>query len=352
LYGTAAVSTTAWGKVFKLTHVGKQSVLYTFQGGADGNHPTSDLVRDSTGNLYGTTQYGGDLSCEPPIGCGTVFRVDSAGHETVLYSFKGGTDGMFPNGVIRDEDGNLYGTTVVGGDHLCGYGGGGCGTVFKISTTGRETVLHTFTGGADSGYPDRGLVMDAKSNLYGATHGVAGNDYGAVFKVTKGGKETVLYAFGSDGNAPTGSLVMDAKGNLYGTTSGDFGGLGTVFKLTRDGKETVLYNFKGPPDGSTPQAGVVMDTAGNLYGTTYAGGDATCSPGEGGGCGTVFKLTKSGNESVLYRFTDGLDGAFPGAPLLLDAKGNLYGTTPYGGHSNYCNNGGEGCGVVFEMTPK
>ena len=166
LYGTA-------GNVFKLTQKGKETVLYTFTGEADGGAPYGGLVRDSAGNLYGTTEYGGDLSCDPSYGCGTVFKVDAKGKETVLHSFKGGTDGMRPYaGLIRDTAGNLYGTTEFGGStKSCSVSGWGCGTVFKLTKTGKEIVLYTFAGGADSFMPEGGLVMDAKGNLYGTTYG-------------------------------------------------------------------------------------------------------------------------------------------------------------------------------------
>jgi uncharacterized repeat protein (TIGR03803 family) len=342
LYGTTL------GNVFKVTKAGKETVLYTFTGGKDGTYSTSDLIRDSAGNLYGTTQSGG-TSCSTYY-CGTVFKLSKAGNETVLYRFTGTTDGGDPwAGLIRDSAGNLYGTTYYGGDLNCPLSQYGCGTVFKLGPAGKETVLHSFAGGTDSGFPAGGLVMDAKGNLYGTTYGNGTATPGTVFKVTKNGKEAVLYTFknGSDGSQPMGTLIMDAKGNLYGTTSG---GYGAVFKLTRAGKETVLWGFQGPPDGSNPQAGVVMDAAGNLYGTTGAGGDASCDLGSG--CGTVFKLAKNRNESVLYRFTGGSDGSDPKAGLLLDVKGNLYGTTVYGGFSQYCPYGTNGCGVVFKMTPR
>jgi uncharacterized repeat protein (TIGR03803 family) len=349
LYGATPLT------VFKLDKAGKETVLYTFGGGTDGEYSTSNLVRDSAGNLYGTTQSGGDLSCDAPYGCGVVFEVDSAGHETVLHSFEGGTDGMRPVvGLIRDSRGNFYGTTEFGGStNDCGVAGWGCGTVFKLTKSGKETVLYTFAGGADSFMPEGGLVMDAKGNLYGTTYGGGTANPGTVFKVTKYGKETVLYTFrtGEDGSAPMGSLAMDAKGNLYGTTSGNNGDSnGTVFKLTKAGRETVLWRFQGAPDGREPQAGVVMDAAGNLYGTTLIGGSSSSCP-QSGGCGTVFKLDKKGTDTVLYMFTGGSDGGFPRAGLFRDAKGNLYGTTTSGGYSNFCPYEGQGCGAVFRMTP-
>jgi uncharacterized repeat protein (TIGR03803 family) len=344
LYGTTP------GNVFRVTEAGKEAVLYTFTTyGTGGSYSTSDLIRDSAGNLYGTTQYGGDLSCDAPYGCGVVFKVDTTKKETVLYRFKGGKDGMQPwAGLTQDAVGNFYGTTYQGGDPSCGFEFG-CGTVFKLDKTGKETVLHRFAFGADSGFPAGGLVMDKEGNLYGTTYGNGTAAPGTVYKVTKDGKETVLHTFktGSDGDAPMGSLIMDTEGNLYGTTSGNPGdNFGTVFKMTPKGKETVLYRFLGVPDGQQPQAGVVMDAAGNLYGTTLSGGNLNCKQNSGNGCGTVFKVSKNGNETLLYEFVAGSDGGFPRAGVLLDSKGNLYGTTPYAGSYNECE---LGCGVVFEL---
>jgi uncharacterized repeat protein (TIGR03803 family) len=356
LYGTTTGGGSSGdGTVFRVTKSGKETALYSFAKGTQGNYSTSNLLRDSAGNLYGMTQSGGELSCTngEGYGCGTIFEVDAAGQETVLYSFKGGTDGMFPSGgLIRDAAGNFYGTTLEGGDLTCNQYG--CGTVFKLETGGSETVLHAFAGGSDGSGPEGGLVRDSKGNLYGTTTGGGTGLYGTVYKVTPAGEESILHSFsaGNDGSEPMGSLVMDKKGDLYGTTSGnDNSNYGTVFRLDKHGKQTVLWRFQGPPDGRQPQAGVVMDAAGNLYGTTLNGGHATCANGDGSGCGTVFKLTKKGDETVLYRFTGGSDGGFPRAGLFLDPKDNLYGMTPYGGYSNYCNNEGFGCGVLFMITP-
>lgn len=339
LYGAA-------GPIFRLTPSGKETVL--------GGEANVDLIRDPAGNFYGTTQYGGDLSCDAPYGCGTVFKLDPAGTETVLYSFKGAPDGMQPwAGLIRDSAGNLYGTTNQGGDLNCGFQFG-CGTVFKLDAKSNETILHSFTFYADSGFPEGGLVMDSAGNLYGTTFGDGTDFPGTVFKISPNGTETVLYTFenGSDGENPMGSLVMDAEGSLYGTTTGvGYPYWGTVFKLTKTGQETVLWDFHGPPDGGHPEAGLVMDAQGNLYGTTYLGGDDFHQNCVNNGCGTVFEVTKSGSESVLYSFTGESDGGFPTGRLLLDAKGNLYGMTPWYGYSQYVDCfSGAACGVVFELT--
>jgi uncharacterized repeat protein (TIGR03803 family) len=383
-------------------------VLYTFTGTADGGNPTAGLIQDKAGNLYGTAFYGGDIQDCLGNGCGVVFKVDSNGNETVIYTFVGGADGETPqSGLIQDGKGNLYGTTLFGGgnvcpDNTCGTvfkltpksGGGwtekvihrfsgsdganpvsdlifdkvgnlygttqfggvyGAGTVFKLDKSRRLTVLHSFRASADGRFPVAGLVQDAAGNLYGTTHDGGSSDYGTVFKVAKTGKETVLHSFtqNPDGANPAGDLVLDARGNLYGTTvvggkhsRGSASG-GTVFKLTKTGKETVIYSFTGNADGAIVEAGLVWDAKGNLYGTTAAGGDSACNAAMFG-CGTVFRLAPKRKLTVLYSFTGFPDGALPSASLLRDAKGNLYGTT-YGGGQGTC--GGNGCGVVFKITP-
>src|SRR5271157_4610665 len=274
-------------------------VLYTFTGSPDGAVSDGGLVRDAQGNLYGTTSQGGDPACTN--GCGTVFKVNTTGNETVLYSFTGGADGAYPGaGLLRDAQGNLYGTTGQGGALACNAPNG-CGTVFKVDTTGKETVLYSFTGGADGSTPEAGLLPDAQGNLYGTTSQggdpACTNGCGTVFKVDTTGKETVLYSFTGlpDGASPTAGLVQDAQGNLYGTTSqgGDpacTNGCGTVFKVDTKGKKTVLYSFTGGADGAIPYAGLARDAPGNLYGTAQRGGNLACT-GPTNGCGTVFKLT-------------------------------------------------------------
>ncbi len=275
---------------------------------------------DIAGNLYGTTGYGGGISgCS--FACGTVFMLDPFGNEKVQHAFTGGTDGARPFGdLIMDAAGNLYGTTLQGGAF-------GLGVVFKLDPLGNEMVLHSFAGSPDGAIPFAGLVMDAAGNLYGTTsvggasssvlHGVPG--LGTVFKIDPAGNETVLYSFsGPDGDYPTGSLIMDAAGNLYGTTSGG-GACGLIFKLDSSGNETVLYYFTCGADGSVPESALIMDAAGNLYGTAFRGGAS--------GFGTVFKLDTSRNLKVLHTFTGGSDGASPAAALIMDAAGNLYGTT-------------------------
>jgi len=339
LYGTTSGGGNNSGTVFEVSANGTETILYSFRGKKDGSQPWAGLVRDAQGNLYGTTSYGGAFNF------GVVFEVTKTGKERVLYNFKGLPDGQHPvAGLVRDAAGNFYGTTSAGGGGNCNYGAG-CGTVFMLSSTGTERVLHRFAGGTmDGGSPVAGLVRDASGNLYGTTYGGGASGLGTVFKVDPTGNETVLYSFAgypSDGENPSAGLVWHA-GNLYGTTQG--GGAyryGTVFRVTKTGRESVLYSFGGSlSDGQNPAAGVIGDAAGNLYGTTLGGGGTVCA---GNGCGTVFQLTKHGKETLLCVFTVGNDASIPFAGVILDADGNLYGTTSNGGTAR-------GPGTVFKLT--
>ncbi len=343
------------GTVFKVHASGGETVLYSFTGPPDGDSPYSGLVLDGKGNLYGTTPFGG-TSTACGVGCGTIFKIDAGGRETVLYNFTGtGGDGAQPSStLVLDAQGNLYGSTSYGGV-ACPLSGYGCGTVFKLDTTGRETVLYRFTDlGGDGAYPGGNLVLDASGNLYGVTGAGGSNGTGTVFKVDTNGHEIVLYSFGEppDGTEPA-SLTRDAQGNLYGVTfNGGTGtssycpyiGCGTVFKLDTTGRETVLHSFTGTGgDGANPVGTLVQDEQGNLYGTTTAGGTAYdfCA----GGCGTAFEVDPTGKETVLYSFI-GTDGQDPTAGLAPDEQGNLYGTN---GCPPQHNEGG--CGTVFELQP-
>jgi uncharacterized repeat protein (TIGR03803 family) len=323
------------GTIYKLDKNGTETVLYSFAAGADGAYPEAGLVLDGAGNLYGTTAEGGGPRCYDSLGCGTVFKLDTAGKETVLYSFGGSPDGEYPvAGLLRDNAGNLYGTTSSGG-------ASSFGTVFKLDTTGKETVLYSFAGSPDGEHPYAGLVQDAAGDLYGTTSSGGASSLGTVFKLDTTGKESILYSFAQlpDGEYPYVGLVHDTAGNLYGATDeGGLSGLGTVFKLDTTGKETVLYSFVAGSGGAGPYASLVRDAAGNFYGTTYWGGTS--------GLGTAFKLTKRGKETVLHSFTGSPDGAYPSAGLAFDAAGNLYGTTVQGGNS-VC--GESGCGTAFKI---
>jgi len=346
------------------------SLLYSFTGPPDGATPSGG-VPDAQGNLYGTTGYGGDSACHSPYGCGTVFKFDATtGKETVLYSFTGtGGDGATPVGLVWDAKGNLYGTTENGGDLSCNAPDG-CGTVFKFdTTTGKETVLYRFTGSPDASQPHGGLIEDAQGNLYGTTPDAGAHGYGAVYEVNTADKETVLYSFtgGADGGNPTAKLVRDAQGNLYGTTFDDNGSYGgTVFKLSREPSggcpsgsntgtgwcETVLYSFTGTGGGS-PQGDLIRDAKGNLYGATKFGGDLSCDAPDG--CGTVYKLAPpvapsvTWTETVLYNWEDVNQDGNSGGVSLRDAKGNLYGIAAGGG--DLACNAPNGCGMVVKLAP-
>jgi len=328
LYGTTTSGGAfGHGTVFKLDKTGKHTVLYSFKGGSDGDTPNSTrLARDAGANLYGTTQNGG--SSGPCVigdgGCGIVFKVDRTGKETVLYRFTGGSDGSQPlnAGVIRDVLGNLFGTTA--------YGGQG-GNVFKLDKHRNETVVYDFLGGSDGDLPMASLVQDEAGNLYGTTYvggsTCGGNGCGIVFKVDRAGTETILHRFtgGFDGGYPDAELVRDSAGNLYGVaTAGGNGGAGTVFKVNPSGEVTSLHDFTDA-QGAPTYSGLVLDKGGNLYGTTSFGGDLNCPPPFGGGCGTVFKLSASGKYTVLHVFEDDGKGEAPESTLARDAAGNLYG---------------------------
>jgi uncharacterized repeat protein (TIGR03803 family) len=335
----------------QLVQAQSYKVLYSFEGSPDGALPAAALIQDTQGNLYGTTDLGGTSGCGSfGQGCGAVFKLTKIGKESVEYAFTGGNDGVNPYyaGVVRDTQGNLYGTTFEGGAF-------GEGIVFKLNKTGKETVLFNFcsrSGCTDGGAPEAGVIHDADGNLYGTTTGDGAFGFGTIFKISKGGKEVVLHSFRgypNDGNGPVGGAIQDPQGNLYGTTyyggkgSCSFNdlifGCGTVFKVDTSGKETVLYNFKGGADGFYPNAGLIQDARGNLYGTTISGGNGT--PCGSAGCGTVFKLTKTGRHTVLHSFAY-TDGSEPTAGVIQDAKENLYGTTSSGGDSDY--------GTVFKLS--
>jgi len=330
LYGTTQYGGSFnYGVVFKVNTSGKETVLHTFKGGvADGAYPFASLSRDATGNLYGTAAYGGSS------GNGVVFKVSTSGQETVLYSFAGGTtDGCNPyGGVIRDAAGNLYGTT-----EFCGTSG--YGTVFRVDAKGSETVVHNFAG-TDGAHPLwTSLRLDASGNLYGVTPEGGTSNEGVVYELTSSGTLTVLHNFAggtADGCSPLGAPAMDKTGNLYGTAElCGSSGKGIVWKLNSDHTETVLHNFNGlKEDGAYPGGGVTLDTQGNLYGDTE-GGDAS-------GYGTVYELKKNGTITLLHSFT-GQDGQLPFGNVSRDIAGNLYGTTFAGGRAGY--------GTVWKVGP-
>jgi uncharacterized repeat protein (TIGR03803 family) len=375
-----------YGTVFELTPpptVGgswTESVLWSFNG-SDGREPLAGLIADKSGNFYGTTIEGGGYS--QPVGGGTVFELTpppTAGGswtESILWSFGSGGDGSYPfAGVIMDKSGNLYGTTGDGGTY-------GSGTVFELtppSTVGgswTESILWNFGNGSDGQNPAAGVIMDKSGNLYGTTfmggiyQGPFDTSWGTVFKLTppsiSGGNwtESILWNFGNfgDGQNPAAGVIMDARGNLYGTTElgGNYGvnfpGLpadgGTVFELIPpptgggDWSESLLWDFAQGEDGANPGAGVIMDARGNLYGTTELGG--AYGRGDFVVGGTVFELTPpqtGGSESILWSFfSSDTDGYQPSGGLLMDTNGNLYGTTTLGGTSPDA-----AAGTVFEIS--
>ena len=292
------------GTVFKIDPTGAETILHSFTGFPDdGEYPYAGLRRDKKGNLYGTTYAGGLNTCTASnFGCGTIFKIDLiAGDETVLYNFTGWSDGEYPySRLIGDGTGNLYGTAWGGGP---GGPVNGRGVVFKLdaaSTGNPLTTLYSFTGPPDGEFPQGGVVLDPEGNIYGTTPiggtnclRQRGSGCGTVFKLDTIGQETILHSFGgtrTSGSHPSGDLVRDKKGNLYGTTYYGGVGLGLVFKISSTGKETVLHNFNGTDGGAEPLAGLIQDSKGNFYGTTYQGGDPNCDS-SGSGCGTVFKLT-------------------------------------------------------------
>jgi uncharacterized repeat protein (TIGR03803 family) len=312
-------------------------VLHSFGSGTDGIAPYASLI-DVKGMLYGTTLSGG-----LHVDYGTVYRVSTKGKERVLHSFNSGSHGNSPYASLIDVNGTLYGTTFYGG-----VGCSLCGTVFSVSMAGREHVLHGFEKGEDGAAPYASLD-DVKGTLYGTTSGGAYGE-GSVFSVTTTGTERVLYDFagGTDGARPSAGLIA-VNGRLYGTTyyGGGTGcsngsGCGTVFRVNATGrKERVLHSFGSGMDGALPYASMI-DVKGTLYGTTGAGGTGSCSTSIGApGCGTVFSVTAAGKEHAIYSFKGGTDGIQPTASLI-DVKGTLYGTTFYGGMY--------GGGTVFSVT--
>jgi uncharacterized repeat protein (TIGR03803 family) len=359
LYGTSELGgTNNQGTVFEMTPNSNgswtETILYNFTGSIDGGQPYGSLVFDTAGNLYGTTNFGGNANCTQ--GCGTVFELTpgSGGWtESVIYSFSGGSDGREPYARLRfDAAGNLYGTTLFGGN-INSTCSSGCGTVFKltrVSSGWTESVIYTFQGAADGASPYDGLAFDATGNLYGTAYAGGRSGYGVIFKLALGSSgwtESVLHAFkgGNDGKYSYGDLILDAAGDLYGTASqGGSRTYGVVFELQPNSQgrwtEKVLHAFVNTPAGN-PVAGLVMDTAGSIYGTTMLGATQSAC---GGGCGSLFKLSPVSNGwtyKQVHVFGQGTDGYHPTGDLILDSAGNVYGTTQAGG--------AEGSGMVFEI---
>jgi uncharacterized repeat protein (TIGR03803 family) len=321
------------GTVFKLDTRGVLTVLYSFGSiSMDGFQPMGELVRDARGNLYGTTVGGGAFLS------GTVFEVSPQGNETIVHSFGDRSgDGLAPEGGLTiDASGTLYGTTPNGGK------GFGAGTVFEVSPQGAYSILHHFVGSGDGLRAVAPVTVDQSGNLYGTTELGGTHREGTVFKMSSGGKDSILLSFSADAGAiengvfPQGGVVKDAQGNIYGTTyNGGAFHYGALFKLSPSGTETVLHSFGGSGDGLHTQSGLVIDAQGNLYGTCFQGGTF--------GAGVLFKVTPDGTETILHNFSGGPDGAYPHATMIRDLQGNLYGTTEQGGTNNQ--------GTIFEVTP-
>jgi len=389
---SSLLSTASQGQTYK--------ILHSFGASGDGSLPNAPMIFDSSGNLYGTTSGGGISSCEPH-GCGTMFELtpDSGGTwtETLFDGFSGcpgpeaplafdrlrnlygicgsNTSSVFAlsrglngwnltlistlgspalGGVIVDSTGTIYGTTLDGGS----FGQGSVYAVKKITATRwAEIGVHSFSCSEDGCFPYAGVTPDSHGNLFGTTYSGSLDGTGAVFELTpnRGGagwREGVLHSFrgsdhgGPDGGNPSAAVIFDSAGNMYGTTY--YGGTnadGTVFKMTPNGNgtwtETVLYSFQGGTDGANPNGGLSMDREGNLYGETLGGGSKNA--------GVVFKLTPGSGgqwtESILHTFSLLSDGGSPAGGLVLDAAGNIYGTTEYGGPNGFF------AGVAFEIIP-
>ncbi len=426
-----------YGAVFKVkVSSGKASMLYQFPGPPDegalpelGGCPVSygpspGVVVDASGNISGSSQNFGLA--------GGIFEIDAAGEESALYQFPPSPGGSLPDQIIRDRSGVIFGITRLGGAlnggalykleagvertlplpvavasqqlgqdaegnlYICGgligqgaddvykitqsgnatllyafTDGSNClgvtadaggnvygttsdgpapeGRVFRVSNTGEFTSLYVFSGGSDGGIPNPELTLDKKGNVYGTTFYGGADGGGALFRISPDGTETVLHDFIPEtGAQPATGVTLGAAGDIYGAATHNGPNLqGTIYKLSAAGKFTVLYAFTGKEDGGGPATDVTLDATGNLYGTTPYGGDLSCSPDIGGipiGCGVVFEFSASGSYSVVHAFTGGAeDGAQPSSAPVVDGQGNVYGATTYGGSPNY--------GVIYELTP-
>jgi uncharacterized repeat protein (TIGR03803 family) len=324
-----------------------QSAVHQNTTTVDGVMPTS-LIQGSDGNLYGTTSVGG------LVGGGAVFRATPSGAYSVLYSFLcGTTDGCQPTSLVQGPDGNFYGTTLTGGHGVCGSppptpGANSapptCGVVFRVTPSGEESVLYFFSGGADGGVPYPQLIVGPDGALYGITADFYGASAGgAVFRVDLAGTESVLYQFSAqtstDGVNPT-SIMLASDGNFYGTTVfGGLNGVGTIYRLTASGAESVLYSFQRGTDAAYPQTPFIQGADGYFYGTTNGGGMYAC--------GTIYKASPNGDESVILSFS-GNDGCGPGPGWVQMASGLFYGSAGYS-DSGQCSP--NWCGIIYSVSP-
>jgi uncharacterized repeat protein (TIGR03803 family) len=336
LYSTAEGGTNSCGAFYLVTPTGTLTEPYAFcTTTSDGFNPNGGLTLGTDGNFYGTTVSGGTG------GYGVVFKITPAGSLIPLYTFTNGTDGASPYAPpIVGLDGNLYGTTC---GLACVGGDAGFGSIYKITTSGKFSLLYTCSA-TDCFGPTGPLIQAANGNFYGTSSYGGTSEDGSVFEITPAGKLTVLYSFDvTHGSHPIGGLVQGTDGNFYGTAvDGGTDGYGVAFKITSAGKLTVLHNMNNSTDGSAPYAGLVQATDGNFYGANANGG--------ANGDGTVFKIAPKGTQfvySVLHSF-DQTDGQTPYTTLFQHTNGLLYGTTENGGTGNvdtHCSAGV--CGVLY-----
>jgi uncharacterized repeat protein (TIGR03803 family) len=372
------------GSVFEVTSSGKVRVLHSFGTYNSGKiEPIGQLAMGGDGSLYGTTFVGGQYGYGSlfKLAAKGVDGKEGASAFTTLYSFSDGADGGNPSsGVILDAAGNLYGDAW-------NAGANGDGTLFQLTPSGQLNVLYNFGSNPNDGGFALGLAMDAQGNIYGTdllggpyansnclqTSYVLQIGCGVVFKVDPKGQETLLHVFSGvdgDGGSPAGPPMLDSAGNLYGTTlvggtgkcQGSWfptGGCGTVFKIDAEGNYMVVYSFPGTGgDGAGPVGNLLMDTKRNLYGATEDGGSGNCDgqgwDGSGGyytgypGCGVAFRLDAAGRETILHRFSGLKDGGNPETGFVEDSSNNVYGTTYSGGDVDKCGYG-FGCGTVFKL---
>jgi uncharacterized repeat protein (TIGR03803 family) len=314
-YGTTNLGAAkSEGTIFKMDTSGNLATLHSFTGGADGGRPSGGLIQANDGYLYGATSVGGTA------GAGVVFRTDTSGNITTLYSFSGGTDGYGPMGsLIQGTDGYFYGVTQNGGDLNCEIlPTSGCGTIFRIDSTGTLATLYSFQGLADGANPSAALLQGNNGLFYG----------------------TALY-----GGNPACAVSA-------------YTGCGTIFQIDSAGNFTTMHEFSGNSEGGVPYSSLIQASDGDFYGTAIAGGDLSCSVTVSSessptytGCGTIFKMDSAGNVSPLYTFTGApSDGSNPSSSLL-QSGGYFYGTTKWGGAYFACSyTTNDGCGTVFQLS--
>jgi len=314
------------GTVFKTTVSGALARLYSFTGGVDGANPAAGLVQASDGYFYGTS-YGNDFSTGSAGPYGSVFKISATGKFTTLFTFTYGPAGVNPSaGLVQGTDGYFYGTTCHGGSNYFG-------TIFKIDTNGMYTNLYSFTNGVDGANPLAGLVQGTDGFFYGTASEGGLDQYGTVFKISSNGVFSSLHSFNGyrDGSNPHAGLVLGSDSNFYGSTytspivqtpNGNFNG--TVFKITTDGYFTTLYLFYNNDGGACPSAALVQGSDGNFYGTTSLGGVFPLN------WGTIFKITPMGVLNYVYSFTNGIDDWSPVAGLVQGTNGSFYGSATGG----------------------